>query len=485
MRRLLLFLLLMLALPLRGDVAAALEAFAKNAMRRIDTTPGLSVVVVRDDAVVYRGDFGLRDVEAKLPVTPETRFYIASSTKAFTAMAAAILAEEGKLDLDAPVATVWPELKLTAPLDPKRFSLRDFLAMRSGLSNDSLNFRTEIGNVRTEEEMLRLLATYSSEQPRTFRYSNMSYLIAARVMEKASGRRWSELVAEKILLPLGMTSTLTGAPPATVPVARFYRSSAPGTFVRTPSALDEMAGPAGGMLMTTTDAAKWLMAMMNDGRLGERQVLPRRAVRIVQSPQTTNKRRFRSIDRFAWGLGQDLGDYEGELLVHRFGGLNGGYSHVSFMPDRRIGVAVFANGGGAVPDAVAAYAYDLLLGKPDLAAKWSAELEKTAAAVAEAREARRKAEAPMQAPGALSRPIDAYVARYHYDRLGDIDVTMEHGRLYARLGLYRAELVPAGADAFLIDWIDEGQPIPIRFVVDEREKPVRIDWGGRIFDRVH
>jgi CubicO group peptidase (beta-lactamase class C family) len=484
MRRLLLLVLLLLAVPLRGEGAAAgLDAFARNAMRRLGTTPGLSVVVVRDDAIVYQGDLGLRDVESRLPVTRDTRFYIASTTKAFTAMTAAIVAEEGKLDLDAPVASVWPELKLTAPLDPKRFSLRDFLAMRSGLANDSLNFRIEIGNVRTEDELLRLLAVYSSEQPRTFRYSNMSYLIAARIVEHATGRRWADLVAEKILLPLGMTSTLTGPAPAEVPVARFYRADAAGTFVRTPSALDEMAGPAGGMLMTTTDAAKWLMALMNDGRAGGRQALPRHAVRIVQSPQTTNKRRFRYIDRFAWGLGQDLGEYEGELIVHRFGGLNGAYSHVSFMPDRRIGVAVFANGGGAVPDAVAAYAYDLLLGRKDLAAKWSAELERAAASVAEAREQRRKAEAPMAQRSALARPAEAYAARYHYDRLGDIDVTAQNDRLYAQFGLYRAELVPVGKDAFLIDWVDEGQPASIQFVVDATGTPSRIDWVGRIFER--
>ena len=484
MNRLLAMVLTLLAVPLRGDLAADLDAFARDAMRRIDTTPGLAVVVVRDDTVVYRGDFGLRDVGAKLPVTPETRFYIASSTKAFTAMAAAILAEEGKLDLDAPITTLWPELKLTPPLDASRFSLRDLLAMRSGLGNDTLNFRLEIGNVENQEEILRLLATYSSAQPRTFRYSNMSYLVAAHTMEKAAGKPWSELVRERILLPLGMTSTLTGPPPEDVPVARFHRSSAPGTFVRTPSAINEMAGPAGGMLMTTADAAKWLRAMMNDGRAGGQQVLPRRAVRIVQSAQTTNKRRFRYIDRFAWGLGQDLGEYEGDLIVHRFGGVNGGYSHVSFMPDRRIGVAVFSNGGGAVPDAVAAYAYDLLLGKPDLAAKWSAELDKVSASVAESREERKKSEEPMTRPAPLVRPAAAYAARYHYDRLGDIDVTVEKGRLYARIGLYRSELVPSGDDAFLIDWIDEGQPMPIRFVVDANGRVTTLDWGGRIFERV-
>ena len=75
-----------------SDVKADIDAFARKALERLGTTPGMTVVVVKGNDVLYRGDFGRRDVEAKLPVTPDTRFYIASSTKAFLAMAAAILA---------------------------------------------------------------------------------------------------------------------------------------------------------------------------------------------------------------------------------------------------------------------------------------------------------------------------------------------------------------------------------------------------------
>jgi CubicO group peptidase (beta-lactamase class C family) len=479
---------MLLALPLtvvslHAGLDSEIDAFARKAMEQIGTTPGLAVVVVKDDKVIYRGHFGWRDVSARLPVTPDTRFYMASSTKAFTALAAAIAAEEGKLDLDAPISAVWPDLKLTAPLDPTRLSLRDFLAMRSGLGNDTLNFRMEVGNVRGDKELLRLLADYSRAEPRTFRYSNLNYILAGRIMEKATGKRWSDLVSEKILVPLGMTSTITQGPANGVPAAKCYRSAGPNAFVELPAEIDE-AGPAGAMLTTTSDAAKWLIAMMNGGRVGGKQLLPKRAVALVQSQQTVNKRRFRYIDRFAWGLGQDLGDYEGDLIVHRFGGLNGAYSHVSFMPEHRIGVVAFSNGGGSIPDAVAAFAYDRLLGKKNLDAKWTAEIAKVAAAAAQQREQRRKAEAAAKAAKrSAGRPLDRYAATYHYDRLGDISVAARDGSLYGQFGIYRAEMIPMGDDNFLVDWIDQGEATPIKFVF-EGDRAIRMDWGGRIFDRV-
>jgi CubicO group peptidase (beta-lactamase class C family) len=466
-----------------SGLQSEIEAFAKNAMARIGTAPGLAVAIVKDDKVIYRGVFGLRDVDAKLPVTPDTRFYMASSTKAFTALAAAIAAQEGKLDLDAPIGTVWPELKLTAPLDPARISLRDLLAMRSGLGNDTVNFRMEVGNVRDDKELMRLLADYSRAEPRTFRYSNLSYVLAGRVMEKAAGKSWGELVSEKILAPLAMTSTTTAAPATGVPVAKCYRSAAPGAFVELPAEIG-MAGPAGAMLTTTADAAAWIVAMMNGGRVNGKQVLPRRAVDLVQSQQTTNKRRFRYIDRFAWGLGEDLGDYEGDLIVHRFGGLNGAYSHMSFMPEHRIGVVAFSNGGGSIPDAVAAFAYDRLLGKKNLDAKWTAEVAKVAAAAAQQREQRSKAEAAAKAARrSAGHPLDRYAARYHFDRLGDIDVVARNGNLYGEFGIYRAEMIPTGDDNFLVDWVDRGEAAPVKFVF-EGDRAVRLDWGGRIFERV-
>lgn len=469
---------LLLMLLLMTDVRPSLDAFAKKAMREIGATPGMTVVVVKDDRVIYRGDFGLRDVEANLPVTADTRFYIGSSTKAFTAMAAAVLAAEGKLDLDAPLGDVWPELKLTPPLDTKRLSLRDFLAMRPGVGNSTLQFRTStLGHV-DEAEFLRLLATYSRERPRVFEYSNTSYDIVGHALQRVTGKRWQDVTDEKVFRPLAMTSTTSAFPPAGVPWAHFYRSTAPNVFVRTPEKDDANMSPAGGTFITSADAGKWMIAMLNDGK----GVLPKKAVRMVQSAQTTRNAPFRYLQRWGWGLGQDLGDYEGELIVHRPGGFGGAYSFISWMPDRRIGVAVLSNGGAAVADAVAMYAYDLVLGKPNLEAKWNAELAKAAAAAQKSREQRAKWDAQLADRKAAGRPLASYTGTYNYDRLGRLDVTESGGRLYAQLGVLKVELVPVGGDAFLGDFLDE-EPQAVHFVFDENGQPVRFEWDDRIWTK--
>jgi CubicO group peptidase (beta-lactamase class C family) len=279
-----------------------------------------------------------------------------------------------------------------------------------------------------------------------------------------------------VLVPLQMTSTTTAIPDA--PATRFYRSTAPNVFARGADKSNETMGPAGGMYTTSADAAKWLIAMLNDGN----RALPKRAVRLVQSQQTTNKARYRYFDRTGWGLGEDIGEYEGELFVHRFGGFSGAHSHISFMPDQRIGVAVFANGGGAVADAVAAYAYDVLLGKPDLDAKWNAEIAKAAAAAQKARDERKTWEARLAEKHEPGRAREQYAGVYDYDRLGRLNVTVSDGRLYAQLGILRVELVPVGGDAFIADFLDD-EPQQVRFVFDDNGQAVRFEWGERVWTK--
>jgi CubicO group peptidase (beta-lactamase class C family) len=485
MNKLLSLLLLLLTPTIHAaGFGGQIDRFAQRAMHDIGTPPGLAVVVVQGDHIVYQRDFGLRDVEARLPVTPATRFYIGSSTKAFTAMAAAILADEGKIDLDAPLTTYWKELKLTPPLDATAVSLRDFLAMRPPMSNGTLNYRTAItGNIENEDEVLRILATYSAPVPRTFRYSNMSYEMAGHVLRKVTGKPWNEVVTEKVFTPLGMTSTTASIPPA-ADRALLYRSTAAGAWVHGAEKSPSTMGPAGGVYTTTSDAAKWLLAMLHDGRAGDRQLLPKRAVRLVQSPQTTQKSRYHYFDRFAWGFGQDLGDYEGELLVHRFGGFGGAYSHISFMPDRGIGVAVFSNGGSSASDAVAAYAYDLLLGKKDLGPKWDAELAKLAAAAEKARVERRAVDAKLNDRKPAGHDLAQYAGTYNSPRLGRIVITAEGQQLTANFGVVHALLTAIGGDAFLVDWLGEGEPETLRFAFAGDGRSSRIEWDDRIFERV-
>src|SRR5688572_27531461 len=95
-----------------------------NAIFALDLAPGMAVAVVRDTQVVYAKGFGWADVETRRPVTPETIFYIASTTKSFTGLAAAMLDEQGRLDLDVPLSRYLPTARLQAPLRADSITLR-------------------------------------------------------------------------------------------------------------------------------------------------------------------------------------------------------------------------------------------------------------------------------------------------------------------------------------------------------------------------
>jgi CubicO group peptidase (beta-lactamase class C family) len=470
-----LLLILSLALPLRADI----DAFTRKLMEAAGTTPGLAVAVVEGDKIAYTGAFGLRDVEAKKPVTAETLFYIASSTKPFTAAAVRLLAAEGKLDLDAPLSKSIPGLKLTPPLDAERISLRDLLAHRPGFENGAVNFRTAFPGNMDGAALMAALEKHSTVAPITFEYSNTSYIVAALAVEQAAGAPWPEVLATKIFTPLSMRSTFASIPPASLPVAAGYGDIEHGQFRRRQPKVARTMHPAGGMFSTAGDLARWLIANMNEGA----GVFPARVIRDLHAPQVSLSRRYRHIDRFAYALGWYHGEYEGDLLVHHFGGFNGFHAHMSFMPQRRIGVVVLSNGGGEIADTLANYHYDVRLGKKDLEAKYDAEIARIREAAAKQRAATAKTIARKAERRPMSRPASAYAGEYVSDRLGTIVVREREGGLVAEFGVIGNALLPDTGDAFVIDWLGDDSLQTIRFVVDADGKVKALDWDGRVFER--
>jgi CubicO group peptidase (beta-lactamase class C family) len=95
--------------------------------------PGLAIAVVHHDEPILVKAFGLRDVEAELPVTAETQFVTCSVTKSFTATGLAMLADERRLDWQKPVREYLPEFRLHDPIATDRITVADLLCHHSGL----------------------------------------------------------------------------------------------------------------------------------------------------------------------------------------------------------------------------------------------------------------------------------------------------------------------------------------------------------------
>jgi len=359
MKILLVCVLITFGLSLSADELSN-DALARTMTKSIAATvarsgvPGATVVAVDRKGVIYAADFGMRDVEAGLPVTGATRFYIASSTKTFTALAAMLMAADGALDVDAPLETVLPDLHLN-----RSVSLRDLLAHRSGFENDAVTFRTAYSGEFDTHSLFSLIEKKSATIPRSFRYGNLNYIIAAYAMQRAAGEAWNDIVAKRVLSPVGMTETTTHLPSAGIAVATPYLFD--GEWKRAAPKSERTLHAAGGMFSTSRDLARFVIMSMNHGG----GVLPRRVIDETQSPQIHLKRRFGRFDRFAYGLGWYLADYEGELLVHHFGGFRGAQAHMSFMPERGIGVVVLTNADVPLAHSIAAFVYDSLLRKAD------------------------------------------------------------------------------------------------------------------------
>jgi CubicO group peptidase (beta-lactamase class C family) len=411
-----------------------------------------------------------------------TGFYIASSTKSYVALVAAILAQHGVVDLDAPIVHYLPELKLPPEVDPQRLTLRALLTHTSGLENDPIGLRTAYTGEQTPSQIVALLATSKPMEPK-FKYTNLGYVVAGVVLERVTGKPWQQLVDEEIVQPLGMrdtTSRISGTAALATPhsVDDDARSH-PIPMLKT----DATMHAAGGLVTTPRDLARWLEANVNDGRVGERQLLPAAAFREAHRRQVSLDANWYRFHRTGYGLGWYLSDYDGAPLVHQLGSFEGWYAHVSFMPEQRFGVAVVANTSGPASmavDLIAASIYDRLLGKPERAgetARVKAEVSNLTARI------RADAEKRRARPSTLAHPPDAYAGAYANDRYGTLTIRREGSALRASIGLLDAALEPFTEPESVRAELIPGAADVLRFVFGSGGNADAVRWRGEVFKR--
>ncbi|MGB9836378.1 MAG: serine hydrolase domain-containing protein, partial [Candidatus Saccharicenans sp.] len=192
-------------------------AKAKKTLEGMDATinkaladlkvPGLALAVVKDKEVIFLKGYGYRDVENKLPMTPDTLLAIGSATKAFTTFSLARLVDEGKLDWDKPVRNYIPWFKLSDPGITERITPRDLVTHRSGLPRHDLLWYNNYQASR--EELVRRLAylQFTADLREKFQYNNLMFLTAGYLLETLTGKTWEQAVRELALEPLQMKRT--------------------------------------------------------------------------------------------------------------------------------------------------------------------------------------------------------------------------------------------------------------------------------------
>ena len=283
----------------------------------------------------------------------KTRYMIGSASKCFVSTSIAILASEGKIDLDAPVTAYMPEFKFYNEEMTKNVTVRQILSHQSGLPRHDVTWvnNTEISLDKAVDYIKYLQPAYGIGE--RFHYQNHMYALASRLIETVSGMKWTEFVSEKILKPLGMSRTWTDTSRfgnegegCAKPYAKADGANIPWMIWKCDS-----LGGAACMTSTVEDELKWQIANLKGGTYNGVRIFDEWANKELHSPQMPihdyEMYGFPMADidvsECSYGLGWFIEVQGGQKVIHHGGTVGGFRSECGYIPGKDTAFVIFAN----------------------------------------------------------------------------------------------------------------------------------------------
>lgn len=341
-----------------------LEAYIAGGMKAFDV-PGLAIGIVVGDKLVYAKGIGVRSKAGGVPVDTRTIFQIGSATKTFLATTMAIMVDRGKLRWDDRIVDLDPEFQLQDPWVTREFRVFDLLAQRSGLPpyvNDLLGMLglNEGALIRS----LRHVEPVSSFRS-TFAYTNITHLLAGRIVAKAAGAPDGNTVLRQELLdPLGMkdTSYTAEAIEAAANHAEGYRWTAEGTIkVPFTQLFPYDFGGAGDINSTIDDMAHWIGLQLGNGMFEGRRIVSSENLAVTHTPKVSVS------DAAFYALGWIILQTPNGAIVWHNGGTSGFGAFVGMARNQNVGVIVLTNAANVgLPDAIGLWTLDRILENPGI-----------------------------------------------------------------------------------------------------------------------
>ncbi len=327
------------------DYRALDQQFAALAAR--PEMAGLAVAIVEEGELRFVSAYGVTDKQSGEPVTPRTVFRWASVSKGVAGSLAAKLAEEGKLNLDAPLSRWRSSLRLPGGAE-SRITLAQLLSHRTGLTKNAYDTRLEDGE---EPGLLRMQLGAAPLQclPGTCHsYQNVAFDTASEVLGQAAGTLYSDAVEKRLFKPLGMKSAQFGMEGLTG--AQSWARPHRGNQVRPLSESYWRVPAAAGVSSDIVDMSRWLRAQMGENR----DVLSAHALALAHAPLVSTRRVYsgelaRALGDPYYGLGWRSFTYAGRQLIGHSGAVDGYRSTMIFDPATRTGVVAMWNDGWGRP----------------------------------------------------------------------------------------------------------------------------------------
>ncbi len=475
------------AAPSTAEALEGLDAYIETA-RQSWQMPGMSVVIVKDDKIVYSKGFGVREEGKPGKVDADTVFAIGSATKAFTAAALGMLVDEKKIVWDGSVHDYMPSFEMDDPYVTRNATVRDLLSHRTGVVTNGLLW---YGSGFDRKEIIRRMRfqTESLGFRNQFQYQNEMFIVAGEVVASVAGTSFDQFITSRILEPLGMRRTNTSV----TDLKEMDNVATPhafseGKMVPIPYRLIDNVGGAGVINSSARDMAQWVRLQLGGGAFEGKQLIAPATLTEMHTGQIVPRGGPGKTFKFSeYALGWGVQEYRGQKLVQHSGGIDGMQSVVAMIPEKKLGVIVLTNSlPTALTTAVELRVLDAFLGAP--ATDHSAILKK--ASDDAARAAREKAAAVPRpakiAPPTL--PLDRYVGTYSSAMLGDIAITLVDGKLALTRPVDSGVLDHENKDMFKTRWKSLGltsvfgQPM-VGFTFGSAGQITALELGSDVFKR--
>jgi CubicO group peptidase (beta-lactamase class C family) len=351
--------LLTLPTPAIAQLPQNLDRYVDTILRTFNV-PGISLAIVKDGKLLLAKGYGVKRAGRPERVDEHTLFPIASNTKAFTAMALAILVDEGKLKWDDPVIDHLPWFRMSDPWVTMEMTIRDLLVHHSGIpafAGDILLFPPSTYTRREILEKVKKIPLVNSFRT-TYAYDNILYVAAGEVISNVSHMDWEDFIRTRILDKMGMTESLSRFSSLChqTNIATGHIRIEPNQNILpidgdAEQEIGDAADPAGGICSNAVDMGKWLLAQLDSGRGPGTQALLHpgatsdlwKVVTPITIGDVPDELAPAQMDFCGYALGVRIFNYGKYKVAGHGGKLDGYVSQVILVPKLKLGIAVLTN----------------------------------------------------------------------------------------------------------------------------------------------
>jgi len=436
-------------------------------------TPGLSVVIVKDGKIIFAKGFGTLSCDETTPVDEHTVFQLASVTKNFTATLIMRLADKGVLSLDDKIIKYLPDFKLPTETLTQEVTIRDILSHALGLG-DFAGDTLWHGGLSQKEVLENFKYLKVGKKFRTeYGYSNIAFGVVGLIIEKATGKPYSDVLKEELFTPLHMDESsvgIEGVEPKLSWIQKilgFFSFSKPLNIAKPHDLKDGKAYTipfydefylfpgSSGVNSTALDMGKWLLFQLNRGKVDGNPLISEKMMEEMQKHHVDGTDELlgqmfpkERVKHAYTGLGCFVYDYNGITTIKQMGGIGGARALVTYIPSENLGIAILSNIGGTraslFPEGITHKFLDLYYKLDEI--DWAERIYEKRQKI----RTKLKLDLDMMR---LKNPLpsgkpEAYVGKYHNKIYGDAEIKEENKNLFLYYRGGKAPLSHLNGDHF-------------------------------------